>query len=148
VRRGARHFLAFVLCAVAFAACGDDDDGSTSTVAAPDPGPSAAAPDPARYCELSRELDRAGSEAFEALESDPNTTREDIEAAERSLVETNEDTLNEIQEVAPPEIQDQVATLILSLRARAGLTDDQVDRAAAAQAEEAIATFERQNCSV
>ncbi len=137
--RRTQLLAALAACALTLAACGDDDDdGAASTTASPDP---------ARYCELSRELDEAGSEEFEALETDPDATREDFEAAERSLVETNEEALSEIQEVAPPEIQDEVATLISSLRARAGLGDEQLDRAAAADAEKAIAAYERENCT-
>jgi len=116
--------------------CGDDDGDE----AAPDATASVE-----RYCELSRELDRAGEERFEALEEDPNATREDFEAAERELVEENEDALEEIQEAAPAEINDDAAILAEALRARAGLADEVPPDAG--EAERRINRFEQENCA-
>jgi hypothetical protein len=114
--------------------CGDDDS---------EEAPEATA-SVERFCELSRELDRAGEEQFEALEEDPNATREDFEAAERELVEENEDALEEIQEAAPAEINDDVAVLVEALRARAGLADEMPSDAD--EAERRINGFEEENC--
>jgi hypothetical protein len=130
--------LALGLCVASFASCGDDDSTQSE--------PTASKPDSARYCELSAQLDQAGKEQFQALAKDPNASREDYEAAERDLVEENSDLLEEIQQVAPAEIQDQAATLIASLRVRAGLSDEKVDPGQAKEAEKAVVAFEKQNC--
>jgi hypothetical protein len=121
------------------AACGDDDATSTESTAS--------GPDLARYCDLSAQLDQAGKEQFQGLGNDPHASRQDYEAAERELVEKNSDLLDEIQQVAPTEIQDQVTTLIASLRVRAGLSDQNIDPAQGKDAEKAVVGFEKQNCS-
>jgi non-homologous end joining protein Ku len=115
--------------------CGDDDD---------DEGAPAAEASVERYCELSRQLDRAGQKVFEDLEQDPEATSKDFEAAERQLVEENEEPLQEIQEVAPAEIRDDVATLVQALRARAGLGEP--PQANSGAAERRITEFERESC--
>lgn len=113
--------------------CGDDDgdEGATASVE--------------RYCELTRELDRAGAEMFDDLEKDPDATPKDFEAAERQLVEENEESLEEIQEVAPAEIKDDVAVLVEALRARAGLDAEAQPDAEAAETR--IDKFEKPNCA-
>jgi hypothetical protein len=116
--------------------CGDDDG---------DEGAAHATASVERYCELTRELDRAGTQIFEDLEKDPDATRKDYEAAERQLVEENGESLEEIQEVAPAEIKDDVAILVEALRARAGL-DAEVQPEAGA-AETRIDKFEKPNCA-
>jgi hypothetical protein len=118
------------------AGCGDaDEDTSGATV------------DIARYCEITQQLDEAGTEEFEELEQDPDATREDFEAAERRLYEENEDLIAEGQRVAPPEIQDELEILVAGLRSRAGLGDEAPDRADARAAERAIEKFEKENCA-
>ena len=123
---------------LSLSACGDDDEAQT-TVAGTEP-------DLERYCEIAQQLDAAGSDEFEALEQDPNATREDFEAAERSLVEDNEELLAEVEAVAPEEIQEDVEILIGGLQARAGLTDEGPPRSEELRAERAIGEFEKQNC--
>ena len=91
-----------------------------------------------------RELDRAGEEIFEELEKDPDATPKDFEAAVRQLVEENEASLEELQQVAPAEITDDVASLVEALRARAGRLADVPPDADAA--ETPIGEFEKQNC--
>ena len=114
--------------------CGDDDgDGAPAATASVE-----------RYCELTRELDRAGGRTFEELEKDPEATPKDFQAAERQLVEDNEESLEELQEVAPVAIKDDVASLVHALSVRAGL-EDKVPQDAEA-AETRITKFEKQNC--
>jgi hypothetical protein len=125
---------AFAL-ALSLAACGDDDDEETT-----------AAVDVARFCEINQELNEAGTEHFEELEQDPEATREDFEAAERSFYEENEDLIAEGQRVAPPEIQDELEFLVAGLRFRAGLTDEKPDPAEVRAAERTINEFEKENC--
>ncbi len=116
-------------------ACGDDDGG----------GEEAGGPDVERYCALSVELDEAGSEAFRELESDPEATKADFEAAEREFVESNEEKIDEVSEVAPEEISEDVTTLFASLRARAGLGPE-VDEAEVRAAEKRVQAFDKENC--
>lgn len=99
-----------------------------------------------RYCELSQQLDEAGSQAFRELEQDPSATREDFEQAEADFVREHEAELEEITQVAPPEIQNEVQVLISSIRGRAGLEEQAPDEQAERQADQTIRRFERQNC--
>jgi hypothetical protein len=124
----------FVVAMVGFG-CGDDDG---------DEGAPEATASVERYCQLTRELDRAGGEIFEDLEKDPDATPKDFKAAERQLVEENEGSLEELQEVVPDEIKDDVAILVEALRARAGLEADVPPGAEAAETR--IDKFEKQNC--
>jgi hypothetical protein len=134
-RRTWTYLIATVLAALIVGCGGDDDDGE---------GTDEASSGLERYCELSRELDEAGSEKFEALESDPNATRADFEAAERELYEENETRIEEAQEVAPEEISDDVAVLVQALRARAGLGGEVP--AGAGDADRRVQEFEAENC--
>ncbi len=122
---------------VLVAACGDDDDDASD-------GTEVAAADTERYCELSAELDRAGQAQFESLEQDPNATEADFEAVEREFVETYEDEIDELQEVAPDEIAGDVALLVEGLRARAGLGGE--EPGGIGKAEERLDQFETQSC--
>ena len=126
--------LLAALAAVAIGCGGDDGDDESNDVTA----------GAERYCELTKELDAAGQEEFEALEDDPDATREDFEAAERALYEENEAQIEEAQEVAPPEIADDVEVLVEALRARAGL-GGQVP-ANAGEADQRVQEYEAENC--
>jgi outer membrane PBP1 activator LpoA protein len=130
-----------LLAALLLAGCGDDDDTTT-----PVGTETVATADVERYCELSKELDAAGEEQFEALEQDPNATNEDFEEAEADLVESNEAQLEEIQQVAPPEIAADVGVLVAGLRARAGLEEGGPSEREQNQAEIRIDAFENDNC--
>jgi hypothetical protein len=131
-------FTIVIVAAVALVGfgCGDDDG---------DEGAQVASASVERYCELTRELDRAGGEIFEDLEKDPDATPKDFEAAERQMVEENEGSLEELQEVVPAEIQNDVAILVEALRARAGLEAEVSPDAEAAETR--IDKFEKQNCA-
>jgi hypothetical protein len=134
--------LACVLVAPAFlAGCGDDaSDTSTTTEAA-------AAADPTRYCELTEELDAAGEEIFAPLEQDQNATREDFEQAEAQLVEENQGQLEQIQQVAPPEIRPDVETIVSALYVRAGLEEAGPSNSEVGAAEKRLDAFEKENCA-
>ncbi len=131
---------AVLLLALALPACGDDEESTTSSEE------SAAVPDLERYCELSLELDAAGEETFAELENDPDATRADFEQAEQELIEDNAANLDEIQSVAPDEIQADVETLIAGLQVRAGLASEGPPEEEAASAEERLDEFETANC--
>ena len=128
--------LALASLSVLAIGCGDDDESA---------GKAVEGPDVERYCELSAELDRAGSESFRELEKDPQASKADFEAAEREFVESNQANLDETAQVAPEEISQDVETLIASLRARAGLGTE-VDEAEAGSAEKRVQAFEQENC--
>ena len=119
-------------------ACGDDDEGGDETNGSADL---------ARYCELSQELDEAGSEAFKELEQDPNATPEDFARAEADLVKEIDQQLDEIATIAPDEIQEEAQILVASVRARGGLGDQPPDEQEAQEAEAAIQRFEKENCT-
>jgi hypothetical protein len=129
--------LIVLLAVFAVAACGDDDDDGADTTASADVG---------RYCELTKQLDEAGSEAFRELEQDPEATEKDFEEAEADFVRQNEAELAELAELAPKEIQDDVPVLLAGLRGRAGLEEQPPDDQEVKRAERAIARFERENC--
>jgi len=111
--------------------CGDDDNGE---------GDAAAGPDLERYCQLTAELDRAGEEAFQR-----QATEKDFEAAEKELVESHQAEIDELEQVAPEEISEDVETLSNGLRARAGL-GPAVDEAEEKAADKRVEGFEKQNC--
>ena len=125
-----------LLAVFAMAACGDDDD---------EPADTNASADVDRYCELTNQLDEAGSEAFRELEQDSEATQKDFEEAEADFVRQHEAELDELAEVAPEEIQDDVPVLLAGLRGRAGLEEPPDDQELK-KAEKAITRFERQNC--
>lgn len=112
------------------AACGDDEED---------------AGDVERYCEVSRELDEAGTDHFEALEADETATEDDFAEAERQFVEDNEEEIDELIESAPEEIRGDVETFVEAMRsgelsAEGGPPEDAV------AAEEDIVAFEEANC--
>ncbi len=97
--------------------------------------------DSQRYCELVQELDAAGEEIFaDVAEDDPAA----LQAAERQLVEENQDTLDQLEEAAPPAIAEDVATYTDGFRARA--QGESYDEAAVSAAEERVLAFEEGAC--
>ena len=136
-RGSALIMLLALLAVLAIAACGGDDDEAADPTASADIG---------RYCELTKELDDAGSEAFRELEQDSEATQKDFEEAEADFVRQHEAELDELAEVAPEEIQDDVPVLLAGLRGRAGLEEQPPDDPELKKAEKAITRFERQNC--
>jgi hypothetical protein len=123
---------------LALAACGDDEEGGDEITASANL---------ARYCELSRQLDEAGTEAFKQLEDDPKATSEDFAEAEADFVKQVEPQLDELATTAPEEIQEEARILVASVRARGGLEDEPPDEKEAKEAEATIQQFEKDNCS-
>lgn len=101
----------------------------------------AAGGDTQRYCELVQDLDAAGEAIFADVPQDDPAA---LTAAERRLVEENQATLEQLEEAAPPEIAEDVATYVAGFRARA--QGEPYDEAAASAAEERILTFEEGAC--
>ena len=131
--------LIAVACTIVIAplgACGDDGDESDA----------AQAPDPERYCQLASELDAAGEAIFKELEGNPDATPEDFVKAERQLVQENADLFEELEAVAPEEIEGDVSTLLAGLRVRAGLSDDGPPSDEVAAAEKAVSSYEKEAC--
>jgi hypothetical protein len=120
-----------VLALAGLVGCGDDDDEAHG--------------DPDRYCELSREMDQAGDEAFAELEEDEDATEQDFARAERAFLEAHSDEFDEIREVAPDEIRADVDTLLDAVRARAQGSEESSPEAD--EAEQHVTEFEDQNCS-
>ncbi len=141
-----RSWLLVALLAVAVwlgAGCGGDDSDPEDADSAP-AAEGAPAPDLNHYCELVAQLSRAGEELFAEVESDPNAAAEEFEAAELELVETQAETLTDLQSVAPSEISADVELVVRSLRARAGLEEQAPS--GAGEAEKRVRAFEKRNC--
>lgn len=120
---------AATLASVVTVGCGDDDESSVE-----------------RYCELVQELDEAGSEAFAALEEDETADDEDFAEAERQFLEANEANFDELREVAPEEISDDVGVLLTAQEQRAAGGEQEETSDEVAAAEERITAFEEENC--
>ena len=116
------------------AGCGDDDDSSSEG-------------DVERYCELVDELDQAGSEAFESLEGDETATDEDFAEAERQFIEDNADAFEELEEVAPDEIADDIDTLLEAQAERAAGGEQEETSEDVSDAEERVGEFEDEHCT-
>ena len=131
--------LAIALTAtLGLVACGNDEEREEEATASADL---------ARYCELSQELDRAGTEAFKSLEQDPNATPEDYAEVEADFVREIDLKLDELAAAAPEEIHEEAQILVASVRARGGLEDQPPDEQEARQAEATIKRFEKDNCT-
>ena len=114
------------------AGCGDDDDSSSEG-------------DVERYCELVDELDQAGSDAFEGL--DETSTDEDFAEAERQFLEDNADAFEELEDVAPEEIADDIDTLLEAQEERAAGGEQEETSEDVSDAEERVGEFEDENCT-
>jgi hypothetical protein len=132
-----RWLAVAALLLLAVAGCGGDDGNGGETTAAADLD---------RYCELTQQLDQAGTEAFRELEQDPEATREDFEQAEADFVREHDAELDEIVEVAPAEIQDEIQVVIAATRGRAGLEEQPPAKQDERVAERTVQRFERENC--
>lgn len=99
-----------------------------------------------RYCGLVDELDQVGSEAFEALEDDESATDEDFAEAERQFLEDHAADFDELREVAPPEIADDIDILLTAQEERAAGGEQEETTDDVAAAEERVGDFEEQNC--
>lgn len=128
-------------------ACSDDPSGSDDKADDTKAGATSAPAeeyDPQAYCDITRQLEDAGEEAFADLDRD--STDAEYEAAERSFVVDNEVLLDELVAAAPSELTDEVETLLTAMRQRGGLEDSGVTQREASQAEEQILAWEKKNC--
>jgi major membrane immunogen (membrane-anchored lipoprotein) len=115
-------------------ACGDDDDGEASG-------------DIEAYCALVAELDEAGSEAFAPLEEDDSATEEDFAAAELQFIEDHADDFDDLRDIAPDEIAEDIETLLDAQEDRASGGEQEEASDEASEAEERVVAFEEENCS-
>lgn len=126
------------------AACGDDDSADG------DNGPAAAsttsAPDPERYCALTRRLDAEGEKFFAGLGRD--ATPEQFEAAEAKFIKQSRPELDELRRVAPREIASDVDKLLAGMQKRAGLQPTiEVSEAESSAADERVQAYEKRRCT-
>ena len=103
----------------------------------------AGAGDTGRYCELVEELDALGEQIFADVPQDASP--EEYMRREQMLVEQGAPQLEELEEVAPEEIREDVGVLLDDLRERAA-TGQSPDAEAAQSAEGRIRAFEEENC--
>ena len=119
--------LALAVCGlglmVAGVACGGDDEELSA--------------DEARYCELTAELEAKGGEVFGSLPEEPSD--EELAATEKRFVEEADAELDELVEVAPEEIAEDVEAYVGGLRARASGEDSEAS-------DEKILEWEEENC--
>lgn len=98
-----------------------------------------------RYCALVQELDAAGEKFFSRLGKDAGP--KEFEAAERRFIKEFKPKLSELEQVAPPQIADDVETLMTAMRQRGGIeTATQVPEQQAAAAERRVKAFEKREC--
>lgn len=128
--------------AVALTACGDDGSPTTQT-SADSATTSAEGGDVDRYCELTAELDAKGEQVFADLPED--AAPEEVMAREQELLEQVSPQFDELVEVTPDAIQDDVPILLDGIRARATTGEDPNQEASSA-AEERILAFEEEHC--
>ena len=119
------------MASVVAVACGDDDDEASNVE---------------RYCELVQELDNSGSEAFADIEEDGSATEEDFAEAERQFVEAHQDDFDELREVAPDEIADDIDVLLAAQEERAAGGEQEEVSDEVVAAEERVGAFEDANC--
>jgi hypothetical protein len=119
--------LVAAVTVLGLAACGDDDESSS-------------AGDAERYCELVGEIEAAGEAAFADVGED--ATPDEIVAAEAAFVESVDAELDEMVEVAPEEIAEDVEAYVADVRDRAAGNEGSDVSAS----EERILAFEDANC--
>jgi hypothetical protein len=101
--------------------------------------------DPARYCQLTEQLEAYGRKAFAGLGR--NATAAEYRSVERGSVLDNAAALRGLEAAAPERLRDDVRTFVTSMRQRGGLEPaGTVTPADAAAAEQAILGFERRAC--
>ena len=120
-------------CLATAGGCGDDDQASVEATGA------------ASYCELAATADRAGDEAFAALEANPDATDRQYAQAERKFIRENRDLFHSLIAAAPSELQSDLRTLVAAQRALAGFGEGP-DRSAIQAAERRVKAFERSEC--
>lgn len=122
-------------------ACSDEEPTTQSST-----GPAsvtAESGDVDRYCTLTEDMNALGKEIFADVPED--ATAEQVMALQQQLVDRGAAILEEMEEVAPEEIREDVAVFNDDLRARAA-TGQSADEEAAAAAEESSRAFADEHC--
>ncbi|SOE02831.1 hypothetical protein [Blastococcus haudaquaticus] len=127
--------------ALALSACGDDEPSVAASAATS--AAEAGGGDVARYCDLTAELDDKGEAVFADLPQD--APADEVQRAEQQLLAEVSPSFDELIEVAPDAIADDVPILLDGIRARATTGEDPNQEASSA-AEERILAFEEENC--
>jgi hypothetical protein len=148
-RRSVRSVaVAALVLSLFLGACGGSDDDELAPESATPTTP-VEAPEQTgnvtRFCELTAELDEAGSKFFAKLEKDDNATSKDYEDAEKAFAEAHEADFTELVAAAPAEVKDDVTVVLASISARAGL-GPKVPQKDATAAEDNLLKFEDANC--
>ena len=128
-RKGAALTLA-AACALTFGACSDDDDEAS--------GDANVTADEVRYCELTADVEAQAEEAFSRLGEDADEER--VAAAQAQLLEDLDDKLDEMVEVAPREIADDVEAYVAFFRAQ--MRNEEAEQVS----DERILAWEEANC--
>lgn len=128
-RKGAALAFAAVL-AITLGACSDDDDDAS--------GDAEVAADEERYCELTAEVEAQAEETFSGLGEDAG--EEEVAAAQAQLLEEVDDELDEMVDVAPPEIADDVEAYVAFFRAQ--MRNEEAEEVS----DERILAWEEENC--
>ncbi len=117
---------------------------SARSSAATTPG-AAQTGDPARYCQLTEQLEAYGREAFAGLGR--NATAAEYRRVERRFVIDNAAALRELEAAVPERLRDDVRTFVTSMRQRGGLEPSgTVTSADASAAEQEVRAYERRAC--
>jgi hypothetical protein len=135
--------LAGALCAVAalaIAACGGDDESSTSADAA-----TGSQPNTERYCELVAKLDQISSDLFSKLD-DTSPSKAELAAAQLQILNDNADLITQIEAAVPDEIRDDFILSEQSARERAEAGDASVPPKDVVAANLRLRKFRVQNC--
>ena len=119
------------------------DDVTSSAARAATP-PTSGQYDAKPYCDITRQLERAGEEAFSTL--DRSATKAEYASTERTFIVDNEDLLNELVAAAPADLTEQVETFLAAMRQRGGLGDSEVTQREARSAEKDVVTWEKEHC--
>lgn len=131
-------------CADNSSSSSDKADDTKSPAAGATTAPTSEQYDPQPYCDITRQLEKAGEKAFSTLDRD--STNAEYEAAERNFIVDNEDLLDELVSAAPAHLTDEVETFLAAMRQRGGLGDSGVTKREASSAEKNVVAWEKKNC--
>ena len=125
-----RLSISALLMSIVLVGCGDDGEGGARSLT--------------EYCRLGEELDSLAQDVFADLESG---TQAEFNAAFADLVAEHEDDLDRLEEVAPAEISDDVATLNRITREAVAADDlSTLESGEGAEVDDRIQEFESENC--
>lgn len=116
-------------------ASGGAEEGGAAAVAG--------GPDVDRYCELKQQLDRAGADFFREQR---DVSRQEFQRAGREFLREQAAPLEELQQVAPGGIQDDIRIFVQSARAFLGGAEAGPAPSRGRAAERRLASFDRKSC--